>query len=95
MDDKTITLSDGTEVIIRAPLAGDLRGLNLLDVLQLNPTAHAQLLERISTVEKAQFWRLGAADMMRLMTECVSFFAPEEAGMDLAPSPPPSKTLSS
>jgi len=90
MDDKTITLSDGTEVVIRAPLAGDLRGLNLLEVLQLNPTAHAQLLERISTLDKAAFWKLGAADTVLLMSECVAFFAPADVGLD--PSPPPSKT---
>jgi hypothetical protein len=90
--DKIVFLGDGTEVVLRAPLAGDLRGIKLLDVLQLDTGAHAELLPRISSLEKGAFYRLGAADSLAVMGGVVAFFAPAAVPGWTPASPPASKT---
>ena len=43
----TVTLSDGRTLTLREPRATDLRGVKLLDLLQLEPAAAAPLVERV------------------------------------------------
>ncbi|HYN76912.1 MAG TPA: phage tail assembly protein [Lamprocystis sp. (in: g-proteobacteria)] len=86
----TVTLSTGLAVELRAPTAGDLRGLKLLDVLQLDTGAHAPLVERISEMTAGEFYALAAPDALAVMTGIVGFFAPSTA--DLSDFPPALKT---
>jgi hypothetical protein len=88
--DPTVTLSDGRTLTLRAPRAGQLRGVKLLDVLQLDTGACAPVLERITDLSAAEFYALGAADALVLMTALVGFFAPSATPA----SPPPSTTAS-
>lgn len=81
-----VALSDARVVELRAPTAGELRGIKLLDVLQLDPGAHAVIIDRVSTLTAAEFNVLPMPDAMALMTEVVNFFQPTDR------SPPASKT---
>lgn len=87
-DDNTrsVRLSDGRTVTLREPMTGELRGIKLLEVLQMDPAAHAELIPRISELEKPAFYKLRSADMMRIITEVVGFFAPEAMETDAYPS---------
>jgi len=71
-----VTLSDGRSIEIREPKASDLRGVKLLDVLQLDTGACAPVLERVSELTAAEFYTLKASDALALMTELVGFLAP-------------------
>lgn len=86
----SVTLSDGREIELREPMAGELRGIKLLDVLQLDVSAHAELVPRISEMERAQFLALNPRDAIAIMTENVGFFAPsalEEASQPVSRMP--------
>lgn len=84
-----VTLSTGLTLTLRPPTAGDLRGVKLLDVLQLDTGAHAPVVERISELSAAEFYCLSAADAMAVMTGIVGFFTPAAETSD---SQPASKT---
>lgn len=71
----TVTLADGRQITLREPRAGELRGVKLLDVLQLDTAAHAVVIERVSALSALEFYALTPADAMALMTEVVGFFA--------------------
>lgn len=86
------TLKNGRTVELREPSAGELRGIKLLDVLQLDAGAHADLIPRISDLERPEFLGLGPADMLALMTEVVNFFAPPDPDQTTPASPPKSRT---
>lgn len=81
-----VTLKSGRIVEIREPTAGELRGIKLLDVLQLDAGAHAELIPRITDLERPEFLALGPADLMAIMSEVVGFFAP--SGEDRTDAPP-------
>lgn len=72
-----VTLSDGRVIHLREPSAGELRGVKLLDVLQLDTAAHAAVIERISELSALEFYALKSADTMALMSAVVGFFGPE------------------
>lgn len=86
---KTITLEtpiprgDGkiTEVSLRKPASGELRGLNLTELLQMDVSAHIKLLPRISnpTLTEADAAALDPADLTSLASEVVSFLLPKAA----------------
>lgn len=65
-----------TEVTLRRPLSGDLRGLALADLVQLNVTALGKLLPRISTptLTEADVARIDPADLLALGGEIAGFF---------------------
>ena len=85
-----VTLTDGRVVELREPTAGDLRGVKLLDLLQLDPAAAAPVVERVSDLTALELYALSARDAMAVMTELVGFFAP--ADQDPSGSPPKSRT---
>lgn len=72
----SVTLSSGRILELREPTAGELRGIKLLDVLQLDAGAHAVLVERLSELSAVEFYALKAPDAMVIMTGLVGFFAP-------------------
>lgn len=65
-----------TDLTLRRPLSGDLRGLALADIVQLNVTALGKLLPRISTptLTEADVARLDPADLLALGGEIAGFF---------------------
>ena len=67
---------DVSKLKLRKPLAGELRGIKLLDVLQMDPDALAELVPRISEpqINKADFYSLEVSDLMRVISTTVSFF---------------------
>ena len=65
-----------TDLTLRRPLSGDLRGLALADIVQLNVTALGKLLPRISTptLTEADVARIDPADLLALGGEIAGFF---------------------
>lgn len=85
MNEKTVELTAPLKVgdneiaklTLRKPAAGELRGIKLLDVLQMDASAHAVLVPRICSelTDQSQFWLLDATDLMNVMGTVLSFFA--------------------
>lgn len=76
----TPVVIDGKEtsfIDIRKPKAGELRGLKLSDILQMDCTAMMALLPRITTppLDAAQLGELDLADFTTMSVKTVSFFA--------------------
>lgn len=68
---------DGKELAsidIRKPCAGDLRGLNLVDVCQMDFEAHSTLLSRISILNERDLLDMDPANWAPLQTEIAGFF---------------------
>lgn len=65
-----------TEIEIREPKAGELRGIKLLDVVQMDATAYAELLPRISqpVLTKDEFNQLSMSDFAQVTTCIAQFF---------------------
>lgn len=68
-----------THVRVRKPNAGALRGLSLVEVLQMNVTALQTLLPRVTEppLLKQEVAALDPADLVSLGTEVVSFLVPK------------------
>ena len=69
--DKTIE-----SIILRKPLSGELRGVKLLDIMQMDIAAYLPLLPRIATpaLTEAQINELDPADLMQVMAAVQGFF---------------------
>ena len=73
-------LKSGDKVIdtitLRRPMAGDLRGVKLIDLVQMDADAVCQLVARISSplVAPSRFWELDAEDLLSVSMEVVGFF---------------------
>lgn len=66
-----------TEVELRAPDAGSLRGLKVGDILNLDVTQTRLLIPRISNITEAEFDQISKdnlSDMTEIMTEVTYFF---------------------
>lgn len=61
---------------LRKPQAGELRGIKLLDVMQMDVTAYIQLLPRITApmLTEQQVSELDPADLMKVMNGVQRFF---------------------
>lgn len=68
-----------TSVTLREPASGDLRGLKLTDVMQMDVTAMTRLLPRLTNpaLAPSEVEALGPADFMGLCTTVVGFFFTE------------------
>ena len=75
----TVTLSTGRVVELREPKAGELRGVKLLDLLQMDPAAHAPVVERTTEMTAAEFYALGMVDAARIMRGMTDFFPQDMA----------------
>ena len=81
----TVTLSssvtvDGekiTKVALRKPTSGELRGLNLANIMQMDVSTMIRLLPRITTppLSEGQVAALEPEDLMDLSAKTVVFFA--------------------
>lgn len=86
---KTITLdtpikrgeTEITSISLRKPAAGELRGLNLTDLLQMDVIAVTRVLPRISdpTLTEAEVSALDPADFTVLASEVAGFLLPKSA----------------
>lgn len=64
-----------TEITLRKPNAGELRGISLLDLAQMDVSALEKLLPRISqpSLTKDEVAKLSVADLMQLGVEAANF----------------------
>lgn len=81
-----VTLSTGRVVEIREPTAGDLRGVKMLDLLQLDTGAAATVVERVSDLSAGEMFALSGRDALAVMQELVGFLAPSEASSGSRPA---------
>ncbi len=63
-----------TEIELRKPCAGNLRGLSLLGVCEMQFEAACTLLPRISILNERDLLNMDVANLAPLMTEIASFF---------------------
>ncbi|MGL6351962.1 MAG: phage tail assembly protein [Aeromonas sp.] len=85
---KTVTLDQPitrgetiiTDIELRKPKAGELRGLNLADVLQMDVNALTKLLPRITTpaLTDAEIGGMDPADFVQLGGEVAGFLVPKK-----------------
>lgn len=68
-------------LVLRKPAAGELRGLNVADLLQMNVDAILKLLPRISspTLTDAEAARIDPADLTQIAGTVAGFFLPKSA----------------
>ncbi|GEM_PF-63316 len=69
-----------TDVALRKPDAGSLRGIKLMDLLQMDMVALSTLLPRISSpaLTSADVNKLDPVDLISLGTEVSTFFVPRK-----------------
>lgn len=63
-----------THVPLRKPSAGELRGVKLTELLQMDVGALQTVLPRISPLTQAEVQQLDPADLTELGTQVVGFF---------------------
>ncbi len=69
-----------TQIQLRKPKTGELRGLNVVDILNMDVNAISTLLPRISTpaLTKDEVQELPVEDFVLLAGETVSFLIPKK-----------------
>jgi len=81
--DEPITRGEQTisEISLRKPNAGELRGVSLLELAQLDVSALHKVLPRITTptLTEADISKLCLADLLALGAEIAGFFARKDA----------------
>lgn len=72
------------EITLRKPRAGEMRGLTLTDVLNMDVNALATLLPRITTpiLTKDDVLNLDPADLVQLGSEVAGFLVPKKLQLD-------------
>lgn len=77
-----------TTISLRKPKSGELRGLQLVDLLQLDVNALQKLLPRITepSITEQEARRLEPSDLVQLGTEVVLFLAPKDKLEDSQPA---------
>lgn len=73
-----------TDITLRKPSAGELRGLSLVNLLQMEVTALTTVLPRITTpaLTTKEINRLDLADLLQLGSEVAGFLVPKSAKAD-------------
>ncbi|MGL4733912.1 MAG: phage tail assembly protein [Enterovibrio sp.] len=73
-----------TEVTLRKPKAGELRGLSLTDLLTLDVNAIATVLPRISepVITKDEVLNMDPADLVQIGSEISLFLVPKKQQVD-------------
>ena len=90
MENKTVTLDQAiqrgettiTEIQLRKPKAGEMRGLNMADVLQMDVNALTTLLPRITTpiLTEVEIGNMDPADLLQLGSEVAGFLMRKKMG---------------
>ena len=83
-----------TQIQLRKPNSGELRGLNLVSLMQLDVTTLITLLPRISSpsLTPVEAAALAPEDLMQIGAEVMGFFMTAQEKAILSGSPEPSKT---
>lgn len=70
-----------TAITLRKPMAGELRGVNLMAVMQMDVAAAITLLPRITSpsLTTQEVERLDPADLLQLTSTVTSFLLPKSA----------------
>ena len=70
-----------TDITLRKPSAGELRGLSLVNLIQMEVTALTTVLPRITTpaLTSEETNRLDLADLLQLGSEVAGFLVPKSA----------------
>lgn len=78
----------GTEIAIRQPKAGELRGLSTNPLIQGDYTALETLAPRITTpqITKQQFAEMDPADLTQFHLEVLDFLLPSAAKQAVSPT---------
>ena len=73
-----------SEITLRKPSAGELRGLSLVNLIQMEVTALTTVLPRITTpiLTADDINRLDLADLLQLGSEVAGFLVPKSAKVD-------------
>lgn len=67
-----------SKLVLREPVALDLKGVKMLDLLQLDTAAHAILIPRICvepSMTPEDFGMFSGSSLVEVMSEAVNFFA--------------------
>ncbi len=88
MTQKTVTLDNPiqrgeqtiSDIVVRKPMAGQLRGLNMTDILQVDVNALSKLLPRITSpaLTEVDIGAMDPADLMQLGQEVAAFLLPKK-----------------
>lgn len=75
-----------TELTLIKPMAGQLRGIKLFELLQGDTAAYIELLPRISTpaINKAQASNLDLIDLMKILEVAGSWFVGKNENTQIA-----------
>ena len=81
MTQKTVTLDNPiqhgeqtiSEIVVRKPMAGQLRGLNMTDILQMDVNALTKLLPRITDLTEKEVNDMDPADLLKAGVVVVGF----------------------
>lgn len=73
-----------TEVTLRKPVSGELRGVSLTDLLQMDVLALRKVLPRITTpiLTDHEIGLMDPADLVQMATEVAGFLLPKSAKAD-------------
>jgi hypothetical protein len=63
-----------TEITLREPDTGSLRGLETVAILRMDVASHAKLVPRLSNIDENLFYTLGPKDLVAVQQEVVGFF---------------------
>lgn len=66
--------TDITDITLREPKAGELRKLDVFDLLRMNVSAHRILIPRICELTANEFDELPPSDLVKIQTEINLFF---------------------
>jgi len=71
-------------VALRRPRAGELRGVALTDVMQMDVAALARVIPRVSdpVLSAAEINALDPADLVQIANEVIGFLLPKQARLD-------------
>jgi hypothetical protein len=77
-----------TSIALRKPASGELRGIALTELLQLDVAALQKVLPRISspTLTEQDVGRLDPADLVQLGTKVAGFLLPKSAQAEQSPA---------
>lgn len=80
--------SEITSIELRKPVSGELRGLSLTDLLQMDVNAMHRVLPRISipSITEAEAAALDPADLLQLSAKVASFLLPKAARQAVSPT---------
>lgn len=70
------------QITLRKPTSGELRGLNLSEVLQLDVGSLIKLIPRISNINEYEASKLDPADLVAIGTKIIGFLLQKRAKTD-------------